>query len=136
MEISHIWTAAGVLLGFQVHCLRQRVDEIAKNLESPEPHAKPGCTRLLLADFFNIAAMLVMVCVFILPAVGLEDGIMRLFAISTLLFTGHAVSVAGHFAIKDAAASQVGEYGAIAVTVIAVGLLLVCTCASKSNLPS
>ena len=59
MERFDIWTAAGVLLGFQVHCLRQRVDEIAKNLKSPEPHAKAGCTRLLLADFFNITAMLV-----------------------------------------------------------------------------
>jgi hypothetical protein len=98
LTFSDLWTAAGVVLGFQTAALAWRISQ-----ESVV--AKTGdLVWLPPADYLNLLAMGVMVVgVFVTPAVGAAGlvTVRKLFGLSTLLFLGHGLAVAGHYELYN-----------------------------------
>ena len=93
MQLSDIWTASGVLLGFQTTSFLWRVsNEVARSREG-------DLTWLPPADIVNLAAMTAIVLgVFVAPAVGAAfvDS-SKIFGLSAILFVGHCFCLAGHY---------------------------------------
>jgi hypothetical protein len=93
-QISDIWTAAGVLLGFQVTSFAWRFTREAEVGETGD------LTWLPLADILNLASMTVLMAgVFVLPILGLVnfDFGIHSFGLALLLFAGHPFALAGHY---------------------------------------
>jgi len=93
-DLKDLWTAGGVLLGFQVTSFSWRISEEAKVGD------KGDYTWIPPADILNLIAMLVATLgIFVLPVVGLVDVafVKASFALSTLLFVGHSFAIAGHY---------------------------------------
>ena len=94
IELTDIWTAAGVLIGFQVTSFVWRVSR------EVEVGKKGDLTWLPPADILNLISMAVaMVGVFVLPIIGLADlSFMRFsFGLAVLLFVGYPFALAGHY---------------------------------------
>jgi hypothetical protein len=93
-QLTDIWTAAGVLLGFQVTSFAWRVDREVKVGEEGD------LTWLPPADFLNLVSMMIVVGgVFTLPILGLVDLIIAriLFGLALILFVGYPFALAGHY---------------------------------------
>jgi hypothetical protein len=91
-----IWTAAGVLLGFQVTSFIWRIDREVKMGAAGEQ------TWLVPSDFVNIISMIVTVVgVFVLPILGVANATFLKYALglAALLFIGHAFARAGHYGL-------------------------------------
>lgn len=94
IELTDIWTAAGVLIGFQITSFVWRISrevEVAK---------KGDLTWLPPADILNLISMAVaMVGVFVFPILGLVDlNFIRFsFGLAVLLFIGYPFALAGHY---------------------------------------
>ena len=94
IQLSDIWTAAGVLIGFQVTSFAWRVSrevEIGENSD---------LTWLPPADILNLISLLIAsIGVFALPISGLADlNIIKLsFGLAVLLFVRYAFALAGHY---------------------------------------
>jgi len=89
-----LWTAGGVLLGFQVSALWWRVQ---REVGQAEPGV-PICVSA--SDYVNLAAMVVLVAgVFLYPTIA--DSFPKVtkvaFGVSTILFLGHAFALVGHY---------------------------------------
>jgi uncharacterized membrane protein YiaA len=86
IELADIWTAAGVLIGFQVTSFIWRVSrEVEAGQEGDRTWLPP-------ADILNLISMAVaMVGVFVLPILGLADqNFIRIsFGLAMLLFVGY-----------------------------------------------
>ncbi|MCZ7385475.1 MAG: hypothetical protein O8C63_12120 [Candidatus Methanoperedens sp.] len=94
IELVDIWTAAGVLIGFQVTSFVWRVSR------EVEVGKKGDLTWLPPADILNLISMAVaMVGVFVLPILGLADLIFIRFSfgLAVLLFVGYPFALAGHY---------------------------------------
>ena len=93
LGLADIWTAGGVVLGFQATALSWRIAKEAQS-EAGTP------VWLAPADYLNLLANAVMVFgVFIgtaLEAVGVGTAI-RMFGLSTLLYLGHGAALAAHY---------------------------------------
>ncbi|MCB1044422.1 MAG: hypothetical protein KDC35_15880 [Acidobacteria bacterium] len=94
MQVSEIWTAAGVVLGFQVTSFLWRIsNEVARG-------SSGDITWLPPADILNLVAMVVLVVgVFIAPMA--EESLVRsphkAFGLALILFVGHCFALAGHY---------------------------------------
>ena len=94
LDISQIWTAAGVLLGFQVTSFSWRISQEAQVAEKDEISWIPP------ADYLNLTSMLAIVCgVFIAPVLGAVNinVVQMWFGLGALLFVGHSFALAGHY---------------------------------------
>ena len=94
IELADIWTAAGVLIGFQVTSFVWRISR------EVEVGKQGDLTWLPPADILNLISMAVaMVGVFVLPILGLADlSFIRFsFGLAVLLFVGYPFALAGHY---------------------------------------
>ena len=92
--VSELWTAAGVLLGFQVTSFLWRITQEA------EVSDRGDICWLPAADLVNLAGMLVVVAgVFLAPILGIgaERVPSQAFGLAVLLFVGHCFALAGHY---------------------------------------
>jgi len=94
LQLSEIWTAAGVVLGFQVTSFLWRIsNEVARG-------SKGDITWLPPADVLNLIAMVVLVVgVFIAPLAGwsLVKSPHKAFGLAVILYVGHCSALAGHY---------------------------------------
>jgi hypothetical protein len=91
---EQIWTAAGVLLGFQVTSFTWRVSREVEVGKSGD------LTWLPVADALNLASMLTTVVgVFVFPILDLADinFSKNAFGLAALLFIGYPFALAGHY---------------------------------------
>ncbi len=98
IELADIWTAAGVLIGFQVTSFIWRISR------EVEVGKQGDLTWLPPADILNLISMAVtMVGVFVLPILGLADlSFIRFsFGLAVLLFVGYPFALAGHYDMYD-----------------------------------
>jgi hypothetical protein len=100
MELPHladIWTAAGVILGFQATSFLWRIaNEVTRNRENNNQDV----TWLPPADILNLIAMVVLVSgVFLAPLLVSLPPLwaQKAFGLSLLLFVGHCFALAGHY---------------------------------------
>jgi len=101
IQPADIWTAAGVLLGFQVTSFIWRIDREVK-IRDEETGQHQGGPWLTPSDFVNIISMIVVVVgVFVLPILGLANltFLKDSFGLAALLFIGHAFARAGHYSL-------------------------------------
>ena len=94
LELSQIWTAAGILLGFQVSSFSWR---IAQELQVAD---RGNISWIPPADYLNFSAMLVAVFgVFVAPVleVATLETAQMWFGLSAILFVGHTFSLAAHY---------------------------------------
>jgi len=94
MQLSDIWTVAGIIFGFQITWFSWRVSREIKM------RSQGQLTWLPLADWVNIISMvLTAIGVFVLPAIGVKnlETVKRIFAFSVLLIVGHAFALVGHY---------------------------------------
>jgi len=123
-----LWTAGGVLLGFQVSALWWRVQrEVGMKSDSG------AAIRISPSDYLNLAAMVVLVAgVFLYPTIA--NTFPRVtkvcLGVSTILFLGHAFALVGHYELfrnapRPGSFFPRQEQVAIAGTALAVLLYLV-----------
>ncbi len=94
-QLMDIWTAAGVLLGFQATAFSFRV---LREIDVSEK--RDDVTWLPRADRVNLFSMLVLVIgVFVLPILGFGglNFIKYSFGLAVLLFLGYPFALAGHY---------------------------------------
>jgi len=121
-SITQLWTAAGVLLGFQVTSFLWRVQQEAATAE------KDDITWLPPADMVNLAGMLVVVIgIFVAPSIGLESERMTrtVFGLGALLFVGHCFALAGHYEMYNPHTKRSFTYFPIQERVVVAVVLLV-----------
>jgi hypothetical protein len=121
-SITQLWTAAGVLLGFQVTSFLWRVQQEAATAE------KDDITWLPPADMVNLAGMLVVVIgIFVAPSIGLESERMTrtVFGFGALLFVGHCFALAGHYEMYNSHTKRSFTYFPIQERVVVAVVLLV-----------
>ena len=93
LELVQLWTAAGVLIGFQISSFGWRISR-----EADVDEAVP--TWLPPADIVNLISMLVTAMgVFILPLLGLIPSELSqlAFGFAMLLFVSYPFALAGHY---------------------------------------
>jgi hypothetical protein len=121
IQLPDLWTAAGILLGFQVTSFAARVNrEIAVG-------EKEDITWLPPADIMNLFSMLVLVVgIFILPVLGFagREFMRYAFGLAMLLFIGYPFALAGHYDMYNKKTRRSYRYfpfqEKVVVTVIAV----------------
>jgi hypothetical protein len=94
IQFADIWTAAGVLIGFQVTTFVWRISREVGVAEQED------ITWLPPADILNLLSMVVaMVGVFVLPILNLVGvNFMKLsFGLAVLLFISYPFALAGHY---------------------------------------
>ena len=94
-QLMDIWTAAGVLLGFQATAFAFRVQR-----EVDVSEKRDDVTWLPRADRVNLFSMLVLVIgAFVLPILGFGglNFIKYSFGLAVLLFLGYPFALAGHY---------------------------------------
>ena len=98
IQPADIWTAAGVLLGFQVTSFIWRIDREVKLRDEGVQ------TWLTPSDIMNLISMIVVVVgVFVLPILGLANStfLKDSFGLAAFLFIGHAFARAGHYSLYE-----------------------------------
>jgi hypothetical protein len=94
IDVTSIWTAAGVLLGFQLSVIRWRVDREREMEAADELVWLPPCEYLNLLSMGSTA-----VGVFVLPALGVVgiEFLRHSFALSILFLSGYSFAIFGHY---------------------------------------
>ncbi len=129
IQLSDIWVAAGLLIGFQVTSFAWRVSREVKVGESGD------LTWLPPADILNLVSMLVTVIgVFALPILGLADPtfIKYSFGLAVLLFVGYPFALAAHYDMYNSKTARSYLYFpfqekvvVVIVTVLAIAYVIV-----------
>lgn len=94
VQLSDIWVAAGIILGFQITWFSWRISREIQMRKRGER------TWLPPADIVNLVSMsLIIVGVFILPIFGFKylNIVKYIFALAVFLIVGHAFALAGHY---------------------------------------
>jgi len=98
LRLPDLWTAGGVLLGFQVTAFGWRIAQEAQVADQGKISWIPP------ADYLNLLSMVVTaLSVFVLPALKLIplDSVTRLLGFAALLFVGHPFALAGHYELYN-----------------------------------
>jgi hypothetical protein len=94
VDLGSLWTAAGVLIGFQVTALMWRITrEVSVGDED-------RLTWLPPADMINLISLVVtMIGIFIIPSLGYGSLslVKKSFGLSVLLLTGYPFALIGHY---------------------------------------
>lgn len=127
-QIAQIWTAAGVMLGFQVSAFAWRIQQESQVADNGQISWIPP------ADYLNLAAMLVTVLgVFVAPVIGIatSDTAKMAFGLGAILFAGHSFALAAHYELFNHKTTRSYDYfppqervAIIVVTIMAVAYLL------------
>tara|TARA_R110001599_G_scaffold353879_1_gene601879 strand:- start:21373 stop:21783 length:411 start_codon:yes stop_codon:yes gene_type:complete len=122
LDTKELWTAGGILLGFQLTSFHLRLTRELKFRDEGD------VTWLPWADLFSLVSMLIMVlCVFLLPILGFGITFAtNAFGISLILFAGYPFALAGHYELFTSKDKEVRKGGhcpfeekvVLAVTVI------------------
>jgi hypothetical protein len=94
IQLSNIWIAAVVILGFQISWFSWRVTRETKM------RSEGASTWFPIADIINLLSMmLIAIGVFILPILGLIglNIVKRIFVLAILLVVGYPFAMAGHY---------------------------------------
>ena len=125
LEIGELWTAGGILLGFQLTSFHFRLSRELKFRDEGDT------TWLPWADLISLVSMLIMAwCVFLLPILGLGlEFAANAFGVSLVLFTAYPFALAGHyelFQLKDKDSRKGGHcpFEEKVVLVVAVVVLI------------
>ncbi|HKV13359.1 MAG TPA: hypothetical protein VJ725_34780 [Thermoanaerobaculia bacterium] len=123
-SISDIWTAGGVILGFQAASLAWRISQ------ESEVATRGDLVWLPPADYLNLLAMATMALgVFVASAVGWAElfTVRRLFGASTLLFLGHGIALAGHYELYNPRTTRSFQWfplqERVAVALVIIGMV-------------
>ena len=106
-DLPQIWTAAGVLLGFQVSAFSWRIQQEAHVADRGDISWIPP------ADYMNLTAMVVTVLgVFVLPVVGLvsDKFAQMMFGLGAILFVGHSFALAAHYELFNRNTTRSYQY--------------------------
>lgn len=96
MELKDVWTAAAVLLGFQLAGFTWR---LAREIDVAK---EGGINWIPPADYMNLFSLLTTVLgVFVLPVTGLASprAAERAFGLSVVLFAGYPFALLGHYGL-------------------------------------
>lgn len=107
MQFTDIWSAAGILIGFQVASFTWRVSR------EVEVGKTGDLTWLPPADMLNLISMVtLMVGVFILPILNLADlnFAQHSFGLAVILFVGYPFALAGHYDLYNSKTSRSYSY--------------------------
>ncbi|GHO51369.1 hypothetical protein [Ktedonospora formicarum] len=107
IQLSDLWTAAGILLGFQVTSFAARVN---REISIGE---KERITWLPPADIVNLFSMFVLVIgIYILPVLGFANQkfITYAFGLAVLLFIGYPFALAAHYDMYNRKTKRSFEY--------------------------
>lgn len=123
LDLKELWTAGGILLGFQLTSFHFRLSRELKFRDEGDT------TWLPWADLFSLFSMLIMVlCVFLLPILGLGISFaMNAFGVSLILLAAYPFALAGHyelFAAKEKDSRKGGHCPFEEKVVLVVTLLL------------
>ncbi|HEY7020753.1 MAG TPA: hypothetical protein VH349_06510 [Ktedonobacterales bacterium] len=121
VQLSDLWTVAGIILGFQLAAFSWR---ISRELEM---RAKRDITWLPPADILNLVSMAVVVIgVFALPILGLADLTLtqRLFGLGLLLFLGYPFALVGHYRLFKPGHTEATYFSLQEKLVLAIILLI------------
>lgn len=93
LDIRELWTAGGILLGFQLTSFHFRLTRELKFRDEGDT------TWLPWADMLSLMSMLIMVlCIFLLPILGFGDQFAaNAFGVALILFAGYPFALAGHY---------------------------------------
>lgn len=93
LDIRELWTAGGILLGFQLTSFHFR---LARELKFRD---EGDTTWLPWADLLSLTSMLIMVfCIFLFPILGFGDKFAtNAFGVALILFAGYPFALAGHY---------------------------------------
>lgn len=129
LQLSDLWTAAGVLLGFQVTAFAWRISQEAEVADRGDISWIPP------ADFLNLLAMVITALgCFVLPGSSLISiqTASKLLGLSTIVFVGHSFSLAAHYELFNPRTKRTYRYfppqeriSVLIVSVIAVVYLSV-----------
>lgn len=128
MELKDVWTAAAVLLGFQLAGFTWR---LAREMDVAK---EGGINWIPPADYLNLSSLLITVLgVFVLPGTGLIPSHIaeRALGLSVVLFAGYPFALLGHYGLLFNKGTRLpGKYWTrqekvvIAITVL-VGILYI-----------
>jgi hypothetical protein len=100
IDLASLWTAAGVLLGFQTYMIVWRVErELLMESKALEDQENP-IVWLPMCDYLNLtSAIVTAVGVFAAPALDIssETDAREWFGLSIILLVGYAFSLLGHY---------------------------------------
>lgn len=124
IQVNDLWTAGGILLGFQLTSFHFRLSRELKFRDEGD------VTWLPWADLFTLISMVIMVlCIFLLPLLGLgAQFATNAFGVSLILFATYPFALAGHyelFTAKDKSARKGGQCPFEEKVVLAVTLVLI-----------
>jgi hypothetical protein len=94
IALSDLWTAAGVLLGFQVTAFAWRVSHEAEVADRGDVSWIPP------ADYLNLSAMVVTaIGCFVLPSIGMVSVLFaaKVLGLGVVLLVGHSFCLAAHY---------------------------------------
>jgi hypothetical protein len=126
MELDiQLWTAGGILLGFQLTSFHFRLSRELKFRDEGD------VTWLPWADLFSLISMVIMVlCVFLLPILGVGLAFAaNAFGVSLILFAGYPFALAGHYELftsKDKEARKGGHCPFEEKVVLVVTVIVLC----------
>ena len=125
LEIKELWTAGGILLGFQLTSFHFRLSRELKFRDEGD------VTWLPWADLFSLISMLIMVlCIFLLPILGIGlTFAVNAFGVSLILFAGYPFALAGHYELftsKDKKGRKGGHCPFEEKVVLVVTVIVLC----------
>ena len=107
LELSQVWTAAGVLLGFQVTSFAWRIAHESQVADKGDVSWIPP------ADYLNLSAMLATVLgVFVAPVLELAslNAAQMWFGLGAILFVGHSFALAAHYELFNRTTRRTYNY--------------------------
>jgi hypothetical protein len=131
IDLGMLWTAAGVLGGFQVAALTLRVHR------EIDVGSKDDLTWLPIADCFNLLSLSTsFIGVFVLPVLDVIDraAASRMFGLAAVLLLGWAFTLAGHYELYNPTTARSYRYfplqervaaAVVVVAAVAYGLIAV-----------
>jgi hypothetical protein len=113
MDLQHAWTAAAVLLGFQLTAFTWRLNREVDVHRATRPEDPPQ-NWLAPSDYLSLFSLLItVVAVFVLPLVfndrpifkekAMDYWAVRAFGLSLILFAGYPFALLGHYNLLFAA---------------------------------
>jgi hypothetical protein len=121
LRLPDLWTAGGVLLGFQVTAFGWRISQEAQVADRGDISWIPP------ADYLNLLSMVITaLSVFVMPALRMIslDSSTRLLGFAALLFVGHPFALAGHYELFNPRTKRSYDYfprqEAVAIIMVAI----------------
>ena len=107
IDIKELWTAGGILLGFQLTSFHFRLSRELKFRDEGDTTWLPWADLLML-----ISMVVIVLCIFLLPLLGLEGAFsINAFGVSLILFAAYPFALAGHYELFTSKAKDARQGG-------------------------